>query len=725
MIDNETIQKIKDAARIEDVVSDFVTLRRRGANLMGLCPFHNEKTPSFSVSPARNYCKCFSCGEGANPIGFMMKHEQMSYTEALRYLAKKYNIEVVETEMNDEEREAMTERESMLNCNEFAMKHFESNLWDTEDGQTIGLTYFRERGVGDEAIRRFHLGYSMLKGNKLVNALSEGGYNVEHAATLGLCGVSEHGDGQSKYDRFRGRVMYPIQNAAGRVVAFGGRTLGNDSAKYINSPESSIFKKSNELYGLYQAKRGIQKTNKCYLVEGYMDVISMHQSGFDNAVASSGTSLTEGQIKRIHRFTNNVTVIYDGDKAGIKASLRAIDMILDEGMNVKLLLLPDGHDPDSFCKQHPATYVEQYIAEHEQNFVKFKHLTLFKSDDPETRISVLKSIANSISFIQDKLTQSVYVQECAHMFGIAEDDVKAEIASCIADRKRRSANASDFTYTEEALKNAEKKTVKQYDPVIAEIGEDETLDAQFEDDKNDMRRRVPAERDLMYYAVKYGMVEFCIGEDATPMTVADYIRMEFANEGLIFSNPNYYQLFEYIVGPIQQKFFDDYNAKIPEWEAKRNAMFNEGIEEIRANAMELSVIEVKEAELTTKVTATINAEMRDFRITYIANHLSEVQEAELREIAQKFLQEQYKMSKIHAKMNVGLKSEVDMLDRQVPIAIDNVKYLVIDCEIERLNAEMTKLDARMQEIIQELQPLYAMRSRFAAVLGERVINPKS
>ncbi|WP_303742279.1 DNA primase, partial [uncultured Muribaculum sp.] len=357
-IDRETVQRILDAADIVEVVSDFVHLKRRGSSYLGLCPFHNERTPSFSVSKSKNICKCFSCGKGGSPVNFIMEHEQMSYYEALRYLARKYNIEIKEHEMSDKEREEESERESMLAVNDFALKHFEKNLQETDDGRDIGLSYFLDRGINEASIKKFRLGYSLEKSNDLLNAAKSRGYNEKYLIETGLCIKTDQG---RVYDRFKGRVMFPVFSISGKVIAFGGRTLKKDVAKYVNSPESLIYKKSYQLYGLYQAKQAIVKHDKCILVEGYMDVISMHQSGIENVVASSGTSLTDGQIRLIHRFTDNVTVIYDGDAAGIKASLRGIDMLLAEGLDIKVLLLPDGDDPDSFAQKHTSSELEEYI----------------------------------------------------------------------------------------------------------------------------------------------------------------------------------------------------------------------------------------------------------------------------------------------------------------------------------------------------------------------------
>ena len=361
-IDPETTRQILDAANILDVVSDFVSLKRRGSNYMGLCPFHNERTPSFSVSPARGICKCFSCGKGGSPVNFIMEHEQMNYQEALRYLAKKYHIEIREREVSDEERRQESERESMWAVNEFALRHFEDNLVSTPDGRAIGLAYFRERGINDAMIERFHLGYSLEHSTALYDAARAKGFDDRFLVETGLCIRTDHG---RIYDRFKGRVIYPVHSISGKVVAFGGRTLRSDKqvAKYVNSPESPIYHKSSQLYGLYQAKRAIVAKGKCILVEGYMDVISMHQAGVENVVASSGTSLTEGQIRLIHRFTEN-------DRH--QASLRGIDMLLAEGLNIKVLLLPDGDDPDSFAQHHSSTEVEEYLAANETDFIRFK-----------------------------------------------------------------------------------------------------------------------------------------------------------------------------------------------------------------------------------------------------------------------------------------------------------------------------------------------------------------
>ncbi len=421
MIDEATKQRILDAAKIEEVVGDFVTLRRRGVNLIGLCPFHNEKTPSFTVSPSKNICKCFGCGKGGTPVNFIMQHEHLSYPDALRYLAKKYNIEIVEKELTAEEMQARTKRESMMALNEFAGRYFVDQLWRTEEGQSVGLAYFRERGFSDAILQKFQLGYSQNQYHAFSDEAIKSGFSATVLSDVGLATRSDRG---GMVDRFRGRVMFPVHSLSGRIVAFGGRVLvqTEKSAKYVNSPESEIYHKSNELYGIYFAKESMVQNDAVYLVEGYTDVLSMHEAGIQNVVASSGTSLTQGQIRMIHRFTSNITVLYDGDAAGIKASIRGIDLLLEEGMNVKVVLLPDGDDPDSFAKKHNANELIEYIKEHQVDFIQFKSGLLLEDagNDPIKKSQLINDIVQSIAVIPDAITRSLYIQECAIRFSVRE-----------------------------------------------------------------------------------------------------------------------------------------------------------------------------------------------------------------------------------------------------------------------------------------------------------------
>jgi len=460
MIPREVIEKIHSAAKIEEVVSDYVTLRKRGANLIGLCPFHNEKTGSFTVSPSKGIYKCFGCGVSGNAIGFIMEIEQCSYVEAIKQLGKKYHIEVPEREMTAEEQQRQDDRESMFIVNDFANKWFQEQLWETKEGQAIGLSYFRERGLRDDIIRKYQLGYSPEKGSPLATALKKKGFkeqfitnNVDTKIGVGVVGKSEDG---RLYDRFRDRVMFPIFTVSGKPVAFAGRILKkkDNVGKYVNSPDSLIYSKTNELYGLFQAKQAISRADMCYLVEGQMDVISMHQSGIENVVASGGTALTKPQIWLIKRFTSNITVLYDGDAAGIHAALRGIDMFLEAGFNVKVVLLPDGEDPDSFAQNHDSTEFIQYIQDHQTDFIRFKSALLSKDagDDPIKRANLIKEITASIAIIPDMITRQVYIKDCSERLHMSE---KVLTTAVINLRKKK------IEETNKAAEHKEEKTAEE------------------------------------------------------------------------------------------------------------------------------------------------------------------------------------------------------------------------------------------------------------------------
>jgi len=456
MIDQATIDKILDAAQIVDVVSEFVTLKRAGVNYKGLCPFHNEKTPSFVVSPSKGLCKCFSCGKGGNVVHFIMEHEQLNYYEALKWLANKYHIEVKERELSDEEKQAQNVRESMFVVNDFANNYFQNLLHNHIDGQSIGLAYFRQRGFRDDIIRKFQLGYSLNERDALAKEAKRKGFKEEFLEKTGLC-YRRDNDGQLR-DRFWGRVMFPVHTLSGKVIAFGGRVLKTDGkvAKYVNSPESEIYHKSNELYGIYFAKQAIVRDDRCFLVEGYTDVISMHQAGIENVVASSGTSLTSGQIRLIHRFTNNITVLYDGDGAGIKASIRGIDMLLEEGMNIKVVLLPDGEDPDSFARKHNATDYKAYINSHEVDFIRFKTNLLLEEvgNDPIKRAGLIGDIVRSISVIPENIVRSVYIRECSQLLQVEEKLLVQEVGKLMMRTKEEKQAAAEKQRQREAAKNS-------------------------------------------------------------------------------------------------------------------------------------------------------------------------------------------------------------------------------------------------------------------------------
>lgn len=451
MIPRDVIEHIFSAAKIEEVVSDYVTLRKRGANLIGLCPFHNEKTGSFTVSPSKGIYKCFGCGVSGNAVGFVMAMEQCSFADAIKQLGKKYHIEVPERQMTAEEQQRQDDRESMFVVNDFANKWFQEQLWDTKEGQAIGLSYFRERGLRDDIIRKYQLGYSPEKGSPLAAALKKKGFSerfilndVDTKIGVGVVGKSEDG---RIYDRFRDRVMFPIFTVSGKPVAFAGRILKkkDNVGKYVNSPDSLIYSKTNELYGLFQAKQAISRADRCYLVEGQMDVISMFQSGIENVVASGGTALTKPQIRLIQRFTSNITVLYDGDAAGIHAALRGIDMFLEEGFNVKVVLLPDGEDPDSFAQSHDSTEFIQYIEEHQTDFIRFKMALLSKEagQDSQKRIELVNEIARSISVIPDIIARRNYIRDCSMQLNVDEQSLVRgtdTLRKRFAEEKKRQEN---------------------------------------------------------------------------------------------------------------------------------------------------------------------------------------------------------------------------------------------------------------------------------------------
>ena len=468
MIPREVIEKIHSAAKIEEVVGDYVTLRKRGANLIGLCPFHNEKTGSFTVSPSKGIYKCFGCGVSGNAIGFIMEIEQCSYVEAIKQLGKKYHIDVPDREMTAEEQQRQDDRESMFVVNDFANKWFQEQLWETKEGQAIGLSYFRERGLRDDIIRKYQLGYSPEKGNPLAAALQKKGFkeqfitnNVDTGIGVGVVGKAEDG---RLYDRFRDRVMFPIFTVSGKPVAFAGRILKkkDNVGKYVNSPDSIIYSKTNELYGLFQAKQSIARADMCYLVEGQMDVISMHQSGIENVVASGGTALTKPQIRLIQRFTSNITVLYDGDAAGIHAALRGIDMFLEQGFNVKVVLLPDGEDPDSYAQNHDSTEFIQYIQDHQTDFIRFKSALLSKDagDDPQKRAALIKDITASIAIIPDIITRQVYIKDCAERLQMSERVLTKEVINL-----RRKAHEEPPKETEEKSEEKVEEVPKPVSPL--------------------------------------------------------------------------------------------------------------------------------------------------------------------------------------------------------------------------------------------------------------------
>ncbi|MBQ7162705.1 MAG: DNA primase [Bacteroidales bacterium] len=566
MIDSQTISKIMSAARIEEVIGDFVSLRKRGANYVGLCPFHDEKTPSFSVSPSKGICKCFSCGKGGNVVHFIMEHEQLSYYEALKWLAKKYHIEVVEKELSPEEQQRRNDRESMFIINEFARDFFVDTLHNTPEGRSVGLRYFQqERGLRDDIIRQFQLGFSPEKRDELsLNALRKG-YSKDLLVKTGL---SVLGEGGSLYDRYRERVIFPVHTVSGKVVAFGGRILKKSDklAKYVNSPESEIYSKSAELYGLYFAKQAIVKMDRCFLVEGYLDVISMHQAGICNVVASSGTSLTHGQIRLIHRFTENVTVLYDGDAAGIKASLRGINLLLEEGLNIKVVLLPEGEDPDSYAQSHSSSEFMDYIKQNETDFIRFKTAILLKDcgNDPLSRASLIQDLVESIALIPNEIIRSEYIKECSRSLDTREDMLLKEVNKRRWKQAERNRQQRDLQqrYQDYRLQQtgqaapagqaaqpdmappSEEVPFPTEAPQLARPGNGTADTPPQLPPKQAANSMHDYEKNLLRMIVRYGERSLFTEEDGHTVSVLEYIMEELQIDQVTFSDPCYRKMYE-------------------------------------------------------------------------------------------------------------------------------------------------------------------------------------
>ena len=546
-IPRETVEQILQAAHIEEVVGEFVTLKKRGSNMWGNCPFHNEKTPSFSVNPARNIFKCFGCGKAGDSAKFLMEHEHFSYPEALRYLAKKYNIKIEEKEQTAEEIMQQSIREKMFNINEFADKYFVDTLWNTDEGKTIGLQYFRERGYFDPIIQKFHLGYSPAEWDAFTKHAKQNGYSDELLEQIGLSIKGQKG----LYDRYHGRVMFPIHSLTGRVIGFGGRILTNDkkSPKYQNSPESEIYDKKQTLYGIYFAKNAIAKNDECILVEGYFDVLRMHQIGIENVVASSGTSLTMEQIRLVKRYTKNITMLYDGDAAGIHAALRGTDMILSEGMNVRVVVLPPEHDPDTFGKEFSAEYVTNYLKDNAKDFVRFKTELLLKDaqNDPIKRGQVIRNIVETISVIPDSIFRLTYVKECSRLLDMPEQTLTNELNKILRAKFKKSLGVEDNVVTET---------------------ETTTMPKQEETVEDQLPAGYYQERELVKLLLMYGSTTITderIDEDGQKIyeqvTVAQFIIDDLKNDGFVFTNA------------VNKKIFDIFDHAIDEGRIRDDSFF--------------------------------------------------------------------------------------------------------------------------------------------------------
>lgn len=545
MIDRATVEKIKDAANIVDVVSEFVSLRKRGANYTGLCPFHNEKTPSFFVSPARGTCHCFGCGKGGNAVTFIMEHEQMTYPEALRWLANKYHIEIQERELTDEERREQSERESMFIINEWAAKYFEQQLQTEGEGTTYGLPYFRSRGFRDDIIAKFRLGYDLQSRFALPDAAKAQGYQPEYLLKTGICYQNDRGE---LIDRYAGRVVFPWIGLSGKVVGFTARVLDSRTKgvnmKYVNSPDSDIYHKAHELYGIYQAKKAIVKNDRVYLVEGQADVISMHQAGIENVVAGSGTALSFPQIHMLHRLTSNITLIYDDDAAGLHAALKGTDMLLSEGMNLKVLLLPDGDDPDSFARKHTADELRQYIDANETDFIQFKTELLLKNEtDPVKRTAAINSIIKSISLVTNTILRDTYVQTCVQRIGVAESTLINTMNNFIREAKES--------------KNTEARRGEEAPPMVTETATQPSIG-------QPVSAQEKVERLLAQIIIRKGarrvfrQVETEDG-GTVDLTVAQYIYYDLQADSLQFSNPLYRRILDEAVAHADDPDFDSEN----------------------------------------------------------------------------------------------------------------------------------------------------------------------
>ena len=537
-----------DAVNIVDVVGEFVNLRKSGVNYKGLCPFHDDKTPSFMVSPARQICKCFSCGEGGNAINFLMKHEQITYPEALRWLAKKYNIEIQERELSDDEKREQSERESMFVVNEWACDYFHDILKNNVDGMAIGKQYFRSRGVRDDIIEKFKLGFALTKRDALVNEAKRKGYKEEFLVKTGLCIENEHG----VYDRFAGRAIFPWLNVSGKVVAFGGRKL--DAAtkgvqqKYVNSPDSEIYHKERELYGIYQAKKAIVKEDCVYMVEGYTDVIAMHQCGLENVVANSGTALSIYQIRLLHRFTPNIVLLYDGDEAGIHAAMRGTDMLLQEGMNVKVLLLPDGDDPDSFSRKHTAQQFKEYIEQHQTDFIEFKTDLLLKNvKDPVKRAEAINNIVRSVSVIPDPIVRATYITECSRRLDVNERTLISQTNKYIAgdkEEQRRIEERENRANSQEPTANSQ-----QIDNFGLHTQQEQVSEV---------------ERLIIQSVIRHGEEIIFEGLETDDggtvnLNVAQYVDYDLSSDGLSFSSPLYNTILQEAVEHSAEPDFKAFN----------------------------------------------------------------------------------------------------------------------------------------------------------------------
>lgn len=619
MIDRPTIAKIMDATKIEEVVSEFVTLKKRGINYVGLCPFHNDSNPSFSVSPTRGICHCFTCGKGGNAINFLMELEQMTYPDALRWLAKKYKIEIQERELTNEEKQRESERESMFIVNDWAAKYFQDILLHDVDGIAIGMAYFRGRGFRDDIIRKFQLGFALPKRTALAEAAKAAGYNPKYLVDTGLCFKVDKDEAGNKsgedkiLDRFSGRAIFPWFSVSGKVVAFGGRVLDSRtkgiSQKYVNSPDSVIYHKERELYGLYQAKKAIAKEDCVFMVEGYTDVISMHQCGIENVVANSGTALSVHQIRLLHRFTSNIVLLYDGDNAGIHAALRGTDMLLEEEMNVKVLFLPDGNDPDSFARSHSAEEFRRYIQENQTDFIQFKTDILLRGvTDPVKRSQAINSIVESISKIKNQITRASYITDCSHRLGVNEAIIVNALNNFVRNglseqvkAERRAAGLKDSPVAAAQQAQSVMRAVTPLDKLL----EVEGLLVQL----------------IIHHGDQLITVQDVDGNDVE-VAVAQYISLDLGGDGFKFHNDLYNQIMQEAVEHLEKEddfVAETYFANHPNPEISRLAGLPTGDQEVSTASLQMKMNADKLRQFVFK-------DILSFRTHYIAQRIIEVQQ---------------------------------------------------------------------------------------------------
>ena len=689
MIDQATIDRIMDAAQIYDVVSDFVTLRKRGVNYVGLCPFHDDKTPSFYVSPAKGLCKCFACGKGGNAVHFIMEHEQLTYPEALRFLAKKYGIEIKERELTGEEKAAQSERESLFVVNQWANDYFRRTLRQTEEGRNIGMAYFRSRGFRDDIIEKFQLGYCTESHDAMAREALSKGYKKEYLVKTGLCYET---DDHRLRDRFWGRVIFPVHTLSGKVVAFGGRVLAAATkgvkVKYVNSPESEIYHKSNELYGMYQAKQAIVKQDRCYLVEGYTDVISMHQSGVENVVASSGTALTTQQIKMIHRFTNNLTVLYDGDAAGIKASLRGIDMLLEEGMNIKVCLLPDGDDPDSYARKHNSTEFQDFIKEHETDFIRFKTNLLMEDagQDPIRRAELISNIVQSISVIPEAIVRDVYIKECAQLLHVEDRLLVSEVA------KRREKEAERKA---EQRERERRWTTADAPAAASETAAPDGIPAPQADD-------LPPEAAAQ--------------TPPSAETVDNYISF-IPQEGK--EGQEFYR-YERLILQMVVRYGERVMCNVPDEDGK----------EIPVTVIEFVVADLQQDDLAfhnplhRRMLAEAAEHLHDegFRAEhYFVTHPDPV----ISHLSTELISDRYQLSKYHYK-NQKIVTDEERLYELVPLLTTNFKYAIVGEELKHMmralqDPAVAHDEAQCNALMKRYSELREVQSLMAKRLGDRVV----